>query len=551
MHTLEVREKIVRIRLRISMVMIVRLLVPLLLVLVGTARAESSPATRVDAVTVYRSGAQVTRVAEVALESGVNEVTLSDLPPDVDPRGLRVEVSAPGVRVGQVHVSRLERRDPNDPQVQRLTAELERVKLRLGELEDDTKSAELQLKFLDGMAEGYAKQAWLEGARGSADVASWQQALTVLGDGADTARRRIRTNGVARAEAEKDRQRLERELATLQRGTLASSRVHVAVESERAQTAELALVYFRHAAGWEPWYEARLATGTGRLELIQNAMVRQSTAEPWRDVRLTLSTSEPALDFTPPKLASLFLDLRKPGTVAKSVEHFRIAPIEEVVVAADSGVTAQVAPYAVTYTVPGRVTIPNETDDARSFEVARYGYDARLVTKLMPRLSTDAYLTVVVRHDDRAPLYAAPMGVYVDGNYVGQTEMPTLLPGAEATLPMGPDRRVQLVVRDQGGEKTESGIIGRRRVEPTDYLFEITNRHEREVAVEVHDRYPVARNDEIEVEVPRSATPPDARDLDDRPGVVVWRKRLAAGESWRIRHQYQVSYPANMALVSE
>ena len=58
-------------------------------------------------------------------------------------------------------------------------------------------------------------------------------------------------------------------------------------------------------------------------------------------------------------------------------------------------------------------------------------------------------------------------------------------------------------------------------------------------------------NERIEVEVPRSATRPDMEDLDDRPGVVAWRKELAAGERWRITHQYEVSYPRDARLAEQ
>ena len=65
--------------------------------------------------------------------------------------------------------------------------------------------------------------------------------------------------------------------------------------------------------------------------------------------------------------------------------------------------------------------------------------------------------------DDQAtPLYGNQMVVYVDGVYVGESALPTVLPGAEITLPMGQDRRVEVQVRDQGGQKGKGGFIGRR-----------------------------------------------------------------------------------------
>ena len=69
--------------------------------------------------------------------------------------------------------------------------------------------------------------------------------------------------------------------------------------------------------------------------------------------------------------------------------------------------------------------------------------------------------------------------------------------------------------------------------------------------MEVLDRYPVPSDDDIEVEVPRSATKPTEEDLRNKPGVILWRKALASGEEWTVQHQYSVSYPANRRLVGQ
>jgi hypothetical protein len=151
-------------------------------------------------------------------------------------------------------------------------------------------------------------------------------------------------------------------------------------------------------------------------------------------------------------------------------------------------------------------------------------------------------------YDQALPLQSSKMTVYVDGVYVGETQMPTALRQAEMELPMGRDRRVEVRLESQGGEKGKQGIISKRKSESTDYVFEIINRRSTVSQVEVLDLYPVARNRDIEVTVPRSATPPDERDIDDQPGLVLWRKSLAIGETWRIRHQYEISYPAKSVL---
>ena len=116
---------------------------------------------------------------------------------------------------------------------------------------------------------------------------------------------------------------------------------------------------------------------------------------------------------------------------------------------------------------------------------------------------------------------------------------------------MGLDRRIEVSVRDQGPRKDEGGFIGRRKEERTDYVYEIANRRGSATEVEVLDRYPTAVDQAIEVTIPRQATPPTERDYDGKPGLVLWRKTLGAGETWRVNHQYEVSYPADKKIAPQ
>ena len=129
--------------------------------------------------------------------------------------------------------------------------------------------------------------------------------------------------------------------------------------------------------------------------------------------------------------------------------------------------------------------------------------------------------------------------------------MSAALPNAELILAMGQDRRIEVESLVQAGQDGTGGIISKCKTESTDYLFQITNRRANPNLVEVYDRYPVAKNKVIKVDVPSSATVATEKNIEGKPGLVVWRKKLAANEQWQIRHQYKVSYPAKSTIVRE
>lgn len=524
----------------------------------GAASAASfdSP-SKVVAATVYTSGATVTRSTRVALDAGVNTITLSGLPANLDEARVQIEVADSRVEIGQIRLASAQRSDAVNAEVRELTQALEAARNALQALADSDQAADLTLKFLDGLASGYAKEAWFEGARGSADTASWQAAINVLSEGSSKALADKRDNLSKRAAASAEVSRIERELRNARGTDRATAALTVALRAPAASNTDVRVHYYSNNASWRPLYEARLDSDSGELELAQRAVVYQSSSTDWNNIDLTLSTSEPEGDLERPVLGSEFLDIQPPRRERKSMGRAAngVMAIEEVVVTArKSAPVAFISPepevsnFAVTYSVPGKVTVANDADDDQLFDLSRYRFNTRLITQIVPRQSTGAFLAARFTYDQAVPLYGSDMRVYVDGVYAGASQLPTALPQAEVTLPMGQDRRVEVKVTNQGGQRGEQGIIGKRKTEVTDYQFDITNRRNRTTDVEVFDRYPVARNKSIDVDVPRSATEPSATDLDNEPGLIVWRKALDGGASWTIRHTFEVSYPANEQL---
>jgi len=520
------------------------------------AAAAIDVASRVDQVTVYPRGATVTRVAAIELPAGATTITLAGLPDNLDPSLLRAAVDADGVALGALRYGREQRREAQNADIERLNAAIREVESRIAAIDDRIRSEELKLKFLDSLAQGYAKEVWADGARGSADVATWREALGLLESGSSEAYAAIREQRGRRAEAERDLSVLQRELADLRGGALASSFVEVAVSAARAADTSLRLTYFQPSATWRPVYEARLDSEAAGLLLIQQAEVLQQSPEAWTDVALSLSTSDPGGALAPGEIESEFLDLADPAAASsparkiRSSEAAALAPaagdLEEVVV---TGAPApRIGNFAVTFDVPGRVTVSNEADEARSYDIGTLRSAVELVTRVRPRESRSAFLAARLDYDGDLPLYESPMRVYVDGAYAGRTSMPAIQPGATVTLPMGDDRRVEVRVTDRGRDRGEEGFVSRRRTETFSYLFEITNRRPAPSLVEIVDRWPVARNEDIEVEVGRGATAPDATGVDEKPGVVLWRRAVEPGETWAIEHSYTISYPADRVL---
>lgn len=533
---------------------------PLCSLLLANVALAKDITSSIESVIVYPEGAMITRTAAVDLTAGETTLNLVGLVGSLSLGDVQVQLLDEAVEIGQVSLNKQQQRDAYNESVKQIKAKITDVEQDRQMLADSSAAAKLRLKFIESVSQGYAQQAWTDGARGSTDITSWNSALSIIQSGSDDANQLIRRNKQKQSELNKTLSKLKRELSQARGVSLASSQVEVTVAAKKSSRTKILLHYFQRQASWQPIYEARLDSDSARLILAQQAIVSQTTDEDWSNVALTLSTSEPSDELTKPELFSEVLNLYDPSQRRlrkQRVQNYAVADsvarIEEVIVESkrQSGSIAEVGAFAVNYNIPGKVSVPNKSSDDLSFDLSRDGIDVELVTQIVPRESTEAFLAARFTYQQDLPMYAGDMRVFVDGVYVGISGMPSVLPQAEVTLPMGQDRRVLVSSRSQVGQKGKAGLISKRITESVDYLFEITNRRAAETLVEVFDRYPVARNKAIEIDIPRTATEPSEKDVDKQPGVIVWRKPLAAGEKMQIQHQYTVSYPDKFELETD
>jgi len=534
----------------------------LFLLSASSAAIAANVKTSISDVTIYTSGATVTRTATVNLSAGETEISFLGLPSNISGDNLQIEIDNRAVRMGQVSFKTQQAREVRDKEVLRLEKEISNVEQQLNVLADDSKVAKLQLKFLDSLATGYSKEAWVTASQANANIGSWQQALNLMQSGSSGAYEKIRGNQLKAAELDKDLDVLQRLLDETRQGSKSSKSVTVSLSANADASSQVKLNYYQRGATWYPIYEVRLDSDSGELDLSQKAVIRQATTENWDDVKVTLSTSQPTAAMAAPNVESVFLSL-KPKYPEASL-YADSASIEEVVVSAkgapsrarSEGVELEGArsnekwsgSYALNFPIAGRISVTNNNSDTDTYDLEKFSFPTKLVTQIVPRKSTKAFLGARFTNSGKLPLQGNKMTVFVDGVLIGSTQMPTILPGAEVTLPMGQDRRVEVVVADQGGEGGNSGVIAKQQTKVTDLIYQITNRRSADTLVEVKDAYPVSRDKAIKVVVDKKASKPDEIDYEEKRGVIVWRKTLKASENWEIRQNFKVTYPAKRSV---
>ncbi|MCP3385619.1 mucoidy inhibitor MuiA family protein [Bradyrhizobium sp. CCGUVB4N] len=553
---------------------IARCLATTSLVLVTTALAAPSWAADVDAtsaidtVTVYPDGATVTRVIAIDLASGDSTLVAKDFPLSLDPSSLRVE----GEAGAKLTIGTIDARPPRAaPPVNlpELDKRIEALKDERADLQGAIDAAAARRKFAQRFAE--ASPAGL-GEKGEArPITEWRAAFTAVAEEVAAAETAIR-------DASRKQREIDRQIAQLEadRSAKPPSKLEVRIDiaSAAATKATLRVTYAVRNARWLPLYDARLDTGAKdrkpQLELVRRAEVTQSTGEDWSNVTLGVSTVRIARGGSAPELGSLvaqYPQLPKPRALGQAQDMAMPAPatapmLRKVEAARDKDqfdlpaqradeqqAVAEIGDFQATFKIPGRVSL-GAAEGAKSLRIASMSVPADLAVRAAPVLDPTAFLEASFKQTDDATLLPGKVAIYRDGIFVGRGKLSASAKDDIVRLGFGADDKVKIeravLKRNEGSAGL---IVTTSKTDERAFKTTVRNGHDFPIHVAIEDQLPVSENEEIVVEMLPATTPPTAKDLRDRRGVLEWSFDAKPGEVKDINFAWRVRWPKDKSMV--
>ncbi len=540
---------------------------------------EQEARSRIEMVTVFPSGAEVTRVAEeVKLESGEHTIIFNDVPATAVPGSIRVEGKATGkLEIGSVDSRRLfvPRTDSAVAETERrkLEDEIERLRDERAAYEAQVQGAETQKTLIGNLALLPTRPAPSAGGERGED---WPQVLALIASGSREAQKGLVEAQIKLRELDREIQDVEGKLAALAPAKEERTEVKVYVSAGSPLDAVMTVRYQVPNASWLPVYDARLSTGAKnvapKLNLTRRAEITQRTGESWDQVVLALSTTRPTAGAAAPELYPSTVDFEpefKPRPLAAPAPASAPAggaPAEEAM--ADAAVEAEprrlrsmlkeavseqqatvvAAPFQAVYNIPGRLTVPN-TGEAKRVQIMDESIEPALSVRTVPKLDPKSFLYAkLLLPKTGAPILPGQVSMFRDGTFVGTGQLPVLSPGEEHELGFGIDDLVRVKHSISEEKRGETGLISTSRTDSRNYRITIKNMHERAIGLTVFDQIPVSKNQDIKVEL-TGKTPPTRQNVDDKRGVLAWDGKLEPDQEQVVEFGYRVSWPSAKSVV--
>jgi len=521
--------------------------------------ADLDVASALDAVTVYPDGASVTRLITIDLPSGDSTLVAKDFPLTLDPTSLRVEGEA-GARLTIGAIDARSPRPVPPANLSEIDKRIEALKDERVNLQGAIAAAAARRKFAERFAE--ASPAGL-GEKGEArPLSEWRQAFAAVSEevaGADAAIR----------EAERKQRDIDREIARLEldRAARPPAKLEVRIDlaAQAATKATLRVTYAVRNARWTPLYDARLDTGARdrkpALELVRRAEITQSTGEDWSNVTLGVSTVRTARGGNAPELSPLIVQYPQPPRPLQSAVSDRSPKMSREMLAMsppapelreraeEQQATVEASGFQVTFKIPGRVSI-GAAEGTKSLRISTATIAPDLAVRSVPVVDPTAFLEASFKQAEDAPLLPGRVSIYRDGVFVGRGRLAGTSKDETVRLGFGADDKIKIertvLKRNEGSAGL---IVTTSKTDERAFKTTVRNGHDFPIRIAIEDQLPVSENEEIQVEMLPSTTPPTATNLRDRRGVLEWAFEAKAGEVKDIGFAWRVRWPKDKGVV--
>ncbi len=467
--------------------------------------------TRPTKVTAYRGRAWVERSVSRTLEPGLYKLVFSNLPPRWQPDSIQARVSDSATVLGIDTMSRRVTMPPSN--MKELVEVVEAARRSVQAAKDGLAVTDASIAYVQTMMSKAAVGEQQHAGTTSLDVDSierqmdyFSEKMRTLLDSRLGGSEKLVSATRALEVAESDLKQAGGASRT-ERSAVVEISVHAAGEIDAT------LGYLVTKANWEPRYDIRGDLDGRSLSLEYGAEIMQQSGEDWTDVTLVLSTAQPSQSANPPTIYPVYVDVYVPreaqvdsmiGGGGGRGSRSKAAPPRSAGMDLESygrGAEVRSGGTSVTFTLPRRMTVETDSDSGRRTRIAEFEADVDFTFVAVPAMTEQVYLRGRFANASEYQLLPGRAGIFMGGDYVGPTQLGGTAPGAKMELFFGADPSLEATRTMLTKSTGTTGVFGGWTTTSYRYVVKIDNASSRPVKMELWDRRPVSRSEEIEVSV--------------------------------------------------
>ncbi len=272
--------------------------------LTRVANADDSQkiVSKVQKVTLFLNGAQVTRTSPVNVAPGTSTLVFENISPGIDVQSIQVRAAGDFTILSVKHELNYLNEQAKQKHVEELQAQQKALNDKISLLNYALTINQEEYNML-------VKNQVVSGQNSNLDVLKLKQALDYQTIRLTEIKKKEQSINNQVTDLNVQQQRFAKQINDILRGSsTVTSNILVTVSSKVAAQSQFTLTYLVNNANWYPTYDIRAKNVNSPITISYKANVSQQSGEDWKNVKLTLSTGNPTVSGGKPELSPYYLD---------------------------------------------------------------------------------------------------------------------------------------------------------------------------------------------------------------------------------------------------
>lgn len=532
-------------------------ILPLFMLAQKTNKIEIN--SKINGITVYIDGAEISRTQNVNLKEGRNLLVFKNISKKLLRNSIRVstdnEISILSIS------SKLDflNSGKENPKTKQLKDSLNLILKQIKDLEDfsDAYKIEKEMLLKNTSLGGSNTGVKVDELKAASDF--YRKKVIEINNEQTVISRKI-------SKLEKSQTKIAEQLLELNANTGNKvAEILVLLTSAKAKNSKVEIKYLVSGAGWAPSYDLKVADIDKDIDLTYRAQVFNNTSVEWKNIKLKLSSGDPSISAESPILKPWYLNYvtnsynynnsfkRSEGytqnmnfsNMAQQSDDFEVGGLDSDITGGEEYKEVEVSELSVEFDIKEPYSIPSD-NKPYYVDVAKYQLPATYKHFCVPKMDRDVFLLAQITGWQNLNLVEGPAHIYFAGTYVGKSYIYTRNVRDTLDLSLGRDKKV-LVTRSKLKDFSSVKFIGSKRKETLAYQMVIKNNRNAPISIEVQDQIPISKNSDIEVDVIEIS---DA-DQDENTGKLSWEYNLPKGGNKKIDLKFSIKYPKSSTIQIE
>jgi len=528
--------------------------------------------TTVKDVTLFTSGAQVTRVANLNLQAGISELVFEGISPNINAGS--IQSSGKGNFIILDTRYNIKYQEPSENLESNVPESLQR-KIEL--TQDTLNEINFEMETVKDRKELFFRQKEMINNNPLMRGGGKSDSLPVLKEVIEFYNQKMNSINFELQKIKKDEARLGVKKANTQnrlnalldyKNKIISSKTNsnnplhqiiITVSAKEPVIGILTATYMVSNCGWAPMYDIRVNKTEEPVELTLKANVYQNTGEDWKNVNLKLSTHSFSKGNIRPILYPWYLTYYMPVSVYSSnigMTRAEAAPssksgmpssndfdVTNSMTTADyssfkQNITGQEYSIELPYSVPS---------DGKSYLLVVKNDKVKSLYRyfVVPKIDKDVFLVARLTGWEELNLLEAKSNIYFEGTYVGETYINPNVLSDTLELSLGRDKNI-VVQRKKIIDKQKEQIVGNSITKTITMEINVRNNKNSTSEIIIEDQIPITNEKDIKVTFIGENF---SGTYNENTGMLKWNINLKPKENKVLTFSYSIRYDKDKKLI--